>query len=92
MVGENLTSSTTWDPGNIAAGSMEAKEVTVSYAELGDFALASFSLDISDLQLDAQVTAANTVTAVLSNSTAGAVNLGEGTLYVRVFKREWGRV
>ena len=79
--------SATWDPGSIANGAEEAKEVTVTGAALGDYAIASFSLDVTDLVLDAQVTAANTVTCILANNTGGAVDLGEGTVYVLVIKR-----
>ena len=85
-----LRGSKTWDPGNIAQHAMEAEDVTVTGAELGDFAVASFSLDVVDLTLTATVTAANTVTCVLANSTAGAVNLGSGTLRVLVLKyKSW---
>jgi len=84
---EDLYSSATWDPGSIADGDEEAKEVTVTGAALGDYAVASFSLDIADLVLDAQVTAANTVTCILANNTGDAVDLASGTVYVRVFKR-----
>ena len=83
----NIDGSATWDPGAIADGDEEAKEVTVYGALVGDFALASFSLDVSDLVLNAQVTAADTVTCVLANNTGGAVDLASGTGYVRVFKR-----
>lgn len=76
----------TWDPGSIAAGASEEKEVTVTGAALGDFAMASFSLDVTGLTLTADVTAENTVTAVLANSTGSAVNLGSGTVKVVVFK------
>ena len=81
-----LKATTTWDPSSIANGAEEAKEITVTGAALGDLALASFSLDVADLQLDAQVTAANTVTATLSNNTGAAVDLSSGTLTVLVFK------
>lgn len=74
----------TWDPASISDGDEVAVEVTVPDAQLGDFALASLSVDIADLQLSADVTAANTVTCVLSNSTGGAVNLAESTLRVKV--------
>lgn len=78
----------TWDPGEIADGAEEAKEITVTGAGLGDFVIGvSFSLDIVDLQLTADVTAANTVTAVLSNSTGGAINLASGTVRVLVWTR-----
>ena len=84
---EDIAGSVTWNPGSISDGDEEATDVTITGAELGDYAIASFSLDVSDLQLTADVTAANTVTAVLSNSTGGAVDLAEGTLYVRLLKR-----
>lgn len=79
--------SDTWDPGSIDDGNEEAKEVTVTGAALGDFCLASFSLDVIDLILDAQVTAANTVTCILANNSGGALDLGSGTIRVLVFKR-----
>jgi len=85
-----LQASDTWDPGSIADGDEEAHDVTCDDAELGDFAVASFSLDVSDLQLSADVTAANTVTCVLSNSTGGAVDLASGTVRVRVWKYDDG--
>jgi hypothetical protein len=83
-----LEASETWDPGNVADGEMVSNNVTVAGAVLGDIALASFSLDVEDLVLDAQVTAANTVTVTLTNDGIDAgVNLGEGTLRVSVMKR-----
>lgn len=80
--------SETWDPGNVADGEMVSQDVTVTGAVLGDFAMASFSLDISDLVLDANVTAADTVTVTLTNDGIDAgVNLASGTLRVRVLKK-----
>ena len=84
-----LTGSATWNPGAIGNGAEEAKEVTVTGAALGDFALASFSLDVTDLTLDAQVTAANTVTCILANNTGGAIDLASGTVRVLVFRKEY---
>jgi hypothetical protein len=83
---EILFGSETKDWGSIADHQEAAEEVTVTGAALGDFALASMSVDVADLQLSADVTAANTVTCVLSNSTQGAIDLGSGTLSVMVFK------
>lgn len=79
-----MNASATWDPASIADGNEVATEVTVPGAALGDFAFASFSLDVADLQLSADVTAANTVTAVLANNTGGNVDLSSGTLRVKV--------
>lgn len=84
---EDISASATWNPGSIADGDELAVDVTVTGAALGDYAMASFSLDVSDLVLDAQVTASNTVTCVLANNTGGAVDLASGTLYVRVLRR-----
>lgn len=83
-----LFTSATKDWGSIDDGNEEAFDVTVTGAALGDFARASFSLDVTDLELSAQVTAANTVTVTLSNNTGGALDLGSGTVYVNVDERE----
>lgn len=83
-----IQASETWDPASIAVGAMEAKDISVSGAVVGDFAVASFSNDLTDLALDAQVTATDTVTCVLSNNTGGAVDLASGTITVRVLKKE----
>lgn len=82
-----LSASASWNPASIANGAKEAKDVTVIDARLGDFAVASFSLDVLDLVLNAQVTANDTVTCVLANNTGGAVDLGAGTVYVKVSKK-----
>jgi len=79
-----LEGSDTWDPGSIADGDEEAKEVTVTGAALGDFVLVSFSLDVADLAIVGSVTAADTVTVLLLNNTGGAIDLAEGTVRVRV--------
>jgi len=76
----------TWNPDSIANGSSASTTVTVSGAALGDYAIVSFSLDLSGLTLSAYVSAANTVTVVLSNLTGAAVNLASGTVSVLVFK------
>ncbi len=77
-----------FNPASIADGDEVAQEVTVPGCKLGDFAFVSFSIDVADLQLRADVTAANTVTVVLSNSTGGAVDLGAGTLRVKTVPYE----
>ena len=76
--------SATKDWGSIDDGNEEVEEITVTGAALGDFARVSFTLDVADLELSAQVTAANTVTVSLSNNTGGAIDLGEGIIYVYV--------
>ena len=72
----------------IADGDEQVVEVTVTGAQLGDFAIASHSLDILDLIQSASVTDANTVSVVTANNTGGAINMGTGTIYVMVIPRE----
>ena len=81
-----LQGSETKDWGSISDGDEAAEEVTVTGAALGDYALATMSIDVTDLVITASVTAANTVTVILSNETGGAIDLGSGTLTVKVFK------
>ena len=67
--------SATWDAASIADGNEVAVDVTVPGAALGDFAMASLSVDVADLVLSVAVTAANTATAVLANTAASANQL-----------------
>ena len=88
MLGALAGASTTWDASSIADGDEEAKEITVTGAALGDLVLVSLSIDVADLVLDGQVTAADTVTAVLANNTGGAVDLASATLYAVVIPKD----
>ena len=80
--------SETKDWGSVNDGDEAAEEVAVTGAQLGDFALASMSIDTTDITLTATVTAADTVTVILANNTGGSIDLGSGTLYVMVMPRE----
>lgn len=71
----------------LAAGAVATRTVTVSGAAMGDFALASFSVTTGSLLISASVTAANTVTVVITNPTAGNIDIAVGTVYARVIKR-----
>lgn len=82
-----LTGSATWDAAEIADGDMESKDITVTGAALGDFVLVSLSIDNADLTLIGTVTAANTVTATLSNNTGSAVDLASCTVRALVLPR-----
>lgn len=79
-----LDGSETYDAGSIADGDEEVGEITVAGAALGDFVLASLSVDVADLAITAAVTAANTVTYQLLNNTGGAIDLASATVRVRV--------
>ena len=81
--GRLLAGSVTKDFGSIGDGNEEAQAITVTGAALGDIVMASFSLDVQDLQLTADVTAADTVTCVISSS-GDTVDLSSGTLRVLV--------
>jgi hypothetical protein len=85
-IGQAATTAT-WNPGSLTSGTETTTDVTVTGAALGDFVLVSFSLDVDDLALTAQVTSANTVTVQLLNLKGGAAtDLGSGTLKVLVIK------
>ena len=81
------TASTTYDPGSIAAAGQTTTTITVTGAAMGDFALASFSNSLSGLTVTAYVSAADTVTVVLFNGTAGAIDLASGTLRAKVIRQ-----
>jgi len=75
-----LTGSATWDAGSLADGVGESKDITVTGAALGDFVMVSMGVDVVDIGISAQVTAANTVTARLQNESTATVNLASTTV------------
>lgn len=79
-----LSGSATYDAPSIAAGSTTTTTVTVTGAALGDFAMASLSVSAAGLGVSAYVSASNTVTVVLNNNTAGAIDLASATVRARV--------
>lgn len=87
-LGYTLTASATFDPASIATAVGETTTITVTGAALGDFAMASFSLDLAGVTLSAYVSAANTVAVRFANVGAtNPTNLASGTLRVRVFPK-----
>jgi hypothetical protein len=84
-----LKATGTWDPASIADKAALDKDVTVAGAVLGDFAVASLSLDQTGLGITAQVTATDTVTITLINGTGGAVDLASLTYRILVFKKSY---
>jgi hypothetical protein len=79
-----LQASVTYDPPSLAAADGVTTGVSVAGAALGDFARASFSLDLQGITLIAWVSAVDTVGVRFQNGSAGAIDLGSGTLRVRV--------
>jgi len=83
--GRILAASGVHDLSSIADGDEEAFTITCTGAALGDVILGcSSSLDIIDLGVTAQVTAANTVTVTVLNNSGDALNLGSATFRVVV--------
>lgn len=82
-----LTSSAVYDPPSIAAGESATTTVAVTGAVLGKSASASFSISLGGLVLTAYVSAANVVTCVFSNVTAAPIDIGSGTINVKVFNQ-----
>jgi hypothetical protein len=70
----------------LSDGQGETTTVTVSGARLGDYASASFSLNISGITLTAYVSANDTVTVRFQNESGGTVDLASGTLRAIVRK------
>lgn len=84
-LGLPLTASATFDPAANVDGTGETTTVTVQGAQLGDFAIASFSLDLQGYTVTAYVSAANTVSVRFQNESGAAPNIASGTLRVKVF-------
>ncbi|MNQ81037.1 hypothetical protein D3C85_960400 [compost metagenome] len=78
--------SATYNPPSLASGASTTTTVAATGAALGDFASASFSLDLQGIQLTAYVSAVNVVTVVLVNLTGGTIDLASGTLKVTLRK------
>jgi hypothetical protein len=79
-----LQASVIYNPPSLAAGEGVTTTLDAAGAAFGDFARASFLLDLQGITLTSLVSVADTVSVRLQNGTAGAVDLGSGTLRVRV--------
>jgi hypothetical protein len=79
-----LFASKTYDPSSVNDGSSITTTVTVTGAVVGQTVTPSFSLDLQGLVLTGYVSAADTVTTVLTNNTGSPVDLGSGTLTVSI--------
>lgn len=75
-----------WDPASLSAGATTQLNVTVTGARPGDFVQAAFSLSTSGVVFLAQIGASDTVTVTAWNRSASAIDLGAGTVRVRVLK------
>lgn len=83
--GVGLFGSATYDAPSIAASGTTTTTVTVTGAALGDQARVTFGVDLGGLVMTAYVSAVDTVTVVLFNPTAGAIDLDSTTVTAEVF-------
>ena len=75
--------SATFNPVSLDNSIGESTDVTCTGAAPGDYAEASFSLDLQGITMTAAVKSANIVTVRFQNGTGGTINLASGTLRVR---------
>ena len=73
-----------YNPPSIAASSSITTTISLTGANLGDFASCSFSLSLTGIVATAYVSASDVITIVLFNPTASAIDLASGTLKTRV--------
>ena len=70
---------------SLSTGTNDTDTITVPGVGLGDIVLGvSLGVDVAGMQVTAYVSAANTVTVVLNNITAGTVNLAETSIKLMV--------
>lgn len=87
-----LEASATFDPANLASGATGKTTVTVTGAVVGDYvggvSHTAITAGYDDFRWTGQVTAADTVTVLYTNTNVGAIDLASGTLRVRVQKKD----
>lgn len=71
--GQRFTCQTPWTPTALATLTTQTKVITCPGAAMGDFVDVSFNTDRILLQATGYVNAANQVTVLLYNSTAGTI-------------------
>lgn len=87
LLANALHGSKVHDYGSLADEADEATTVSVVGAELGDFALASLSIDNEDVIMSASVSAADVVTVNAKNIGGVTKDLGSATIRVLVIKK-----
>jgi hypothetical protein len=80
-----LYGTAVYNPANLVDGAGVTTTVTVTGAALGDYASASFGLDLQGITFTSWVSAANTVSVRFQNETGGAIDLGNSDIRCRVF-------
>jgi hypothetical protein len=74
------------DPGSVAAGAEDSTDYTIAGLALGDMVLGiSYSVDITaNIDIQAQVKSANTLTIRISNLSASPIDLASGNFKVLI--------
>tara|TARA_Y100000592_G_scaffold42304_1_gene67264 strand:- start:5942 stop:6256 length:315 start_codon:yes stop_codon:yes gene_type:complete len=87
---DTWTIKDTFNFGSVADGNEEVTGVTVSGVALGDMVLGvASSVDVADLDLTANVTAADQVTFQVNNNTGGAIDLATAEYTALVVRPNW---
>lgn len=82
-----LRASAVYDAANLVDAAGVTTTVACVGAALGDFVLASFSLDLQGITMTAYVSAADVVSIRFQNESGGAIDLASGTIRVAVIKQ-----
>lgn len=86
-IANHVSTTWTWNPGNIGAGATYTYEVWVTGATYGDPTMCGLtSLTLAEVNLYGAVTSPGVVTVTIKNDTAGSVDLDEGTLRVCIWQ------
>ncbi len=87
LITDVLTATTTHDVPSLADGAVNAKNLTVTGATVGDPCFAGHTaIGTNNFQITAHVEAADSVRVIFRNVSGGVVDLASGTLRVVVFK------
>jgi hypothetical protein len=81
-----LTGEETYDPASLAQDTGVTEDVTVTGAVVGDVAFAHHTENTGGVNITAVVSAPDTVTCRLHNSTTGALDIASGTLTAIVIR------
>lgn len=87
VVGFDYSASAVYAPPSLATTVGATTTIAVAGAVLGDFAIASFSLDLQGISVTAYVSSASVVSIRFQNGTAGTLALASGTVRVKVIKQ-----
>jgi hypothetical protein len=82
-----LRGSATYNPPSLVDGAGATTTVTVTGAVLGDYAIASFGIDLQGITVTAWVSATDTVSVRFQNETGGTLDLAQDTLRVLVIPK-----